>query len=82
MRQDGEVHDAITSTYDYAEDEYVWPHVKEVRTRAVTADGPSAIYGLTTMMKGGETRRNEMKRGETRRNEAKPPILASRSCGR
>lgn len=32
---DGEVHDAITSTYDYAEEEYVWPHVKEVTANRV-----------------------------------------------
>ena len=31
----GEVHDAITSTYDYAEEEYVWPHVKEVTANRV-----------------------------------------------
>jgi len=25
----GEVRDAITTTYDYQQEEYVWPHVKE-----------------------------------------------------
>ena len=40
---DGEVHDAITTVYEYDRAEYVWPQVKEITSqRRSSRDVPAA----------------------------------------